>query len=205
MNHLILTFIVVFPLLSGMASAGEYNPTVDIGEKLTEWKDLPGVDGKAHSLSDDAQFEVLIVFFTSHGCPYSVDYQQRISELAKKYEKVDEVQIVGINSNAVEEDSLEAMKERAAELGWKFPYLKDENAELAKAWGATRTPEFFVLNSKREVVYMGAMDDDADADKANKHYVQQAIEATLSGEQPEVQETVPIGCSIRFPKRSRRK
>lgn len=184
-------------------NAGEFNPVVDIGQQLTPWKDLPGTDGKQHSWDDVKQKKAVVVFFTSNGCPYAVDYEKRIHDLAARWAENDRVAIIGINANPIAEDSLEAMTERAKQAGFDFPYLKDETQEIGKAWGAIRTPEFFVLNANREVVYMGALDDSTNPDEVTVNYVQKAVEAVLAGQQPEVQETVPIGCNIRY-RRTRR-
>ncbi len=90
------------------------------------------------------------------------------------------------------------MTKRAKERGFTFPYLLDESQQIAKDFGAITTPQFFVLNSKREIVYMGAMDDATDASKATKHFVQAAITATLAGQTPAVTSEPPRGCLIRF-------
>jgi hypothetical protein len=91
-----------------------------------------------------------------------------------------------------------AMKARAKEKGFVFPYLFDETQQIAKAFGATRTPEFFVLNRERKIVYMGAMDDNPKAAEVKIRYVEEAINAALQGRGPTKAETPPIGCLIRF-------
>lgn len=195
--------VVVLLVCCPWLTAGEFNPVVEIGQQLAPWKDLPGTDGKQHSWEDVRQRKAVVVFFTSNGCPYAVDYEPRISDLAKQFADNDQVALIGVNSNLIPEDSLEAMADRAAKVGFTFPYLKDEKQALGKAWGAVRTPEFFVLDANREVVYMGALDDNPNAEKATVNYVQEAVEAVLAGQKPEVQETPPIGCTIRY-KRTRR-
>jgi len=199
----VVTPLALILFLLSVVSAGEFNPEVNIGQELAAWKELSGIDGKTHSWTDVKEAKVVVVVFTCNGCPYAVDYERRIRDLSQRYLENDKVAIVAINSNAIEEDSIDAMRDRATKRAWKLQYLKDDEAKLAKAWGATRTPEFFVLNAKREVVYMGAMDDDTNEESATRNYVQQAIDATLLGKEPATQETVPIGCTIRFPKRRR--
>lgn len=188
---------VLLTLCSSLA-AGKYNPVVDIGQQLEPWNNLPGIDGKTHSWSDLAEKKVVIVVFTANGCPYAVDYEGRIAKLHQQYADNDQVALVAVNSNLIPEDSLDAMQARAADAGFQFPYLKDEKQQLGKAWGAVRTPEFFVLDAKRRVVYMGALDDSTDASQAQVNYVEKAVEAILAGKKPEVQETAPIGCTIRY-------
>jgi peroxiredoxin len=113
------------------------------------------------------------------------------------------VGVIAVNVNLIPADSPEKMKERARKEGFVFPYLFDKSQQIGQAFGATRTPEFFVLNKDRKVVYMGAMDDSTDASKVKQNYVQQAIDAALQGKQPETTETIAIGCNVRY-KRIRR-
>lgn len=184
-------------------TAGEYNPVLSIGDVVQPWENLPGIDGKPHSWKDLKEKKAIVVAFTCNTCPYAVDYQDRIKSLAKKWQSHEQVAVIAVNSNLIDEDSLDAMQERAKSENFTFPYIKDEKQELGKAWGATRTPEFFVLDDQRKVVYMGALDDDTNPDEATVNYVNQAVEAVLAGKKPDVQETVAIGCNIRY-KRSRR-
>jgi len=184
-------------------AAGEFNPVISIGDTVEPWENFPGTDGEPHSWEDLKTKKAIVIAFTCNTCPYAIDYQGRIKQLAKKWEDDDRVALIAVNSNLIDEDSLEAMKERAQAEKFDFPYLKDEKQELGKSWGATRTPEFFVIDSQRKVIYMGAMDDNTTASEATVNYVNKAVEATLAGKQPEVQETVAIGCNIRY-KRSRR-
>ncbi|MCC9607241.1 thioredoxin family protein [Blastopirellula sp. JC732] len=196
--------LIALCCFASLLSAGEYNPVKNIGDKAPEWKELPGVDGKKHSLADLAAKEVIVVAFTCNTCPYAVDYEDRLNKLAAKYAAADSpVAVVSINCNLTADDSLDAMKERAEEKKFAFAYLTDASQESGKQFGATRTPEFFVLNKKREIVYMGALDDSTDTDKAKTNYVQLAIDAALQGQRPEKTETIAIGCNIRY-KRSRR-
>ncbi|PQO40795.1 thioredoxin family protein [Blastopirellula marina] len=201
-SRIIPLFCAVFLPLTAI-QAGEYNPILSIGDVVQPWENLPATNGEPHSWKDLKVKKVVVVAFTCNTCPYAVDYQDRIKTLSKKWQNDDRVALIAVNSNLIDEDSLEAMKERAKTEKFTFPYLKDEKQELGKAWGATRTPEFFVIDSDRKVVYMGAMDDNPNAAEATVNYVDKAVEATLAGKQPDVQETVAIGCNIRY-KRSRR-
>ena len=189
-------------LSTAICVAGEFNPTLSINDKAPAWKDLPGVDGKKHSLADIKK-KVIVVVFTCNSCPYAVDYEDRLVRLADKYKKKD-VQIIAINVNKVPEDSLAEMKKRAKAKDFQFPYLFDETQKIARDFGATYTPEFFVLNKDRKVVYMGAMDDSTDSTKVKLHYVQSAIDGVLSDKPIEKKETVAIGCRVRY-ERVRRK
>ncbi|QDU93917.1 thioredoxin family protein [Lignipirellula cremea] len=198
MRHALLFFLSI-ALLGSAASAGEYNQTLSIGDTAPAWNDLPGVDGKTYSLKDLEEKKVVVVAFTCNSCPYAVDYEDRMIALAKKYGGENgQAALVAINVNKVESDLPAAMKQRAEEKGFNFPYLFDETQKIAKAYGAQRTPEFYVLDADRKVVYMGALDDNTDASKVEMLYVEQAIAAALKGGQPEVKETPPIGCAVRY-------
>ena len=192
-------------LAPAAAEAGKYNPVLDIGDKAPAWKDLPGVDGKNHSLSDLKDKSVVVVVFTCNSCPYAVDYEDRLIDFAKAHTAEDkDVALVAINVNKVPADRLEKMKERAEEKGFNFPYLYDDTQQLAKDYGATYTPEFFVLNKDRQIAYMGAFDDNTMADKVTETYVPTAVAAALKNEKPEVTETVARGCTIRWERRRQR-
>ncbi|MFT5324670.1 MAG: peroxiredoxin [Planctomycetaceae bacterium] len=200
---------VVFALTtswSQLAVSGEYNPVLSIGDKAPEWKNLPGIDGKKLSLSDLKKKDVVVLTFICNSCPYAVDYENRLIAFAKKHSgKESKVALVAVNVNKVDEDLPQKMKEKAKAKGFKFPYLFDETQQIAKDYGAGFTPEFFVLNKDRKVVYMGAMDDSPNADKVKRRYVDEAVAAALAGNLPEVRETVPIGCRIRIERTRRRK
>ncbi len=200
--RLVLAIAVVFGLLAPAASAGEFNPVLDIKDPAPKWAALPATDGEKYSFDNFKDKDVLVVVFTCNSCPYAVDYEDRLIAFAKKI-KGTSVGLVAINVNKVEEDLLPAMKERAKEKGFNFPYLFDETQEIAKRYGAGYTPEFFVLNKERRVVYMGSMDDSPDAAKVKVRYVDLAVEAAMEGKLPAKQETVAIGCRIRI-ERSRR-
>jgi peroxiredoxin len=186
-------------LASSELRAGKFNPDKNIGDVVPAWNDLPATDGKRYSLKDFDSKDVLVVVFTCNSCPYAVDYEERINELAKKHSSSESrVGLVAINVNKIEADLMPAMTQRAKERGFVFPYLFDETQQIAKDFGAGRTPEVFVLNKDRKIVYMGSLDDNAMASKAKIPYAALAIEATLAGKSIEVEETAPIGCAIRF-------
>ncbi|QDV56912.1 thioredoxin family protein [Rosistilla oblonga] len=193
-----LLLLVISP-----AWAGEFNQVLSIGDAAPTWNDLPGIDDDKHGLDDWKQAEVVVIAFTCNSCPYATDVEQRLIALTKDY-KDHGVAVVAINSNKVPDDELPAMKERAATAKFNFAYLSDPTQQTAKAYGAITTPEFYVLDKERRVVYMGAMDDSPDGKQIEHPYVRQAIDAALTGGKPAVAETVPIGCRIRF-QRVRRK
>ncbi|MEZ6125208.1 MAG: thioredoxin family protein [Planctomycetaceae bacterium] len=183
------------------AAATEHGP--EIGEPAPEWTGLAGVDGRQHSIKDLAEFQVIVICFTCNTCPYSIDYESRLNALQKKYHDASaSVKLVAINSNGIAADNLENMKKRAQEQSFRFDYLRDETQEVARNFGAIYTPEFYVLNQDRRVIYKGAMDDNTDATKVSERYVEAAVDAALAGRLPTVTKAGARGCAIRF-RRSR--
>jgi peroxiredoxin len=184
-------------LFGSPALAGKYNRVLDIGDAAPTWEKLPGVDGKLHSSELWDSKKVLVVVFTCNSCPYAVDAEDRLIALHKKYAGP-EVALVAINVNKVEEDLLPAMKEKAQEKGFPFPYLFDETQQIAKQFGARVTPECYVLDRDRKVRYMGSIDDSPDGRDITVKYLENAIDSVLADETPNVTETVPIGCRVRY-------
>lgn len=162
---------------------------------------LPAVDGKFYCLSSFADKKILIVIFSCNHCPYVQAYQQRIIDLQNEFAK-DGVQIVAINSNddtKYPEDSFEEMKKRAEEKKFNFPYLRDETQEVAKAYGATHTPQIFLFDENRRLRYEGKIDDNwKEPDKVKSKYLRDAILEVLSGKEVSVPETFSIGCTIKW-------
>ena len=171
-----------------------------IGDTAKDFN-LKNVDGKNVSLSNVKDTKGYIVVFTCNHCPFSVMYEDRIKELDKLY-KAKGYPVIAINSNDVKkvpEDSYEEMVKRAKKEKFSFPYLYDESQEVAKAFGATRTPHVFLLDKTLKVKYIGAIDDDAENEKKGKtKYVENAINSLLAGKEPEVKETKAIGCTIKW-------
>lgn len=179
--------------------AGEFNEVLSIGDKAPAWTDLPGTDGKKHSLAELKDRDVVVLAFTCLSCPTAVDYEERINALAKQHAGANgKVAVVAVCVNLVDADRLPKLQARAKEKDFAFQYLSDESQKIAKDYGAVFTPEFYVLNKARQVVYMGAMDDSTDAAKVQHKYVEAAIAATLNGDRPAVAETIARGCRVRY-------
>jgi peroxiredoxin len=192
--------LLVAGALLPMCGAGTYNDVLNLGDAAPAWRDLPGVDDRKHSLADLQAKEVVVLVFTCNSCPAAEDYEERINAFVTRncVVSTSKVALVAINVNTVAEDRLPKMKERAQERGFKFPYLYDETQKIARLYGAMYTPEFFVFDRERKIVYMGAMDDRDNAALAKTNFVQQAVEAALRGQKPEVGETIGRGCRIRY-------
>jgi len=182
--------------LSAIAPAGEFNKKLSVGDAAPVWKDLPGVDGKMHSLADLKDKPFVVLVFTCNSCPIAVDYEDRIIGFTKKY--AGKVAVVAVNVNVIEEDKLPKMIERSKEKGYNFPYLFDESQKIAKDYGATYTPEFFVLDKDRKIAYLGAMDDTSTAANVKVRFLEEALDSLLKGEKPAKGETLARGCLIRW-------
>ena len=173
--------------------------SVALGAEAPEF-DLPGVDGRNHSLADYDDAEVLVLIQSCNHCPYVQAWEGRMSAIARDYADRG-VRVVAVNSNDAEHypaDSFEAMGARAASRGFAFDYLYDEPQAVARALGAERTPEVFVFDRDRRLVYHGAIDDSRDETTVRQQYLRDALDAVLSGEEPSVQETPPVGCTVKW-------
>lgn len=190
----------------GLVAAGEYNPVLNVGDRGPEWKNLPGTDGKKHSLGDLKDKDVVVLFFTCNSCDVATEYEDRIIALANQIAgPKDRTAFVAVNVNKIPEDSLPEMKKRAEAKKFPFVYLFDETQQLAKAYGATSTPEFFVLDKSRKIAYMGGFDDSSNAKSVKQHFLADALEAVAAGKKPKTAETVAIGCLIRYERERRSK
>jgi peroxiredoxin len=187
-------------LTAATCLAGKYNDVLNIGDAAPEWN-LEGTDGRRHALADLADKDVVVVVFTCNSCPVATDYEDRILAVSKKY--AGKVGLVAINVNTIADDRLPKMKERAESKGFDFPYLHDPNQKIGRAFGAAFTPEFFVLNRKRQVVYMGGMDDNSNPQQVTRQFLEPAIEAALAGTAPDVAEAPAIGCRVRYARERR--
>jgi peroxiredoxin len=186
--------------------AGEFNAILNIGDPAPAWTNLPGVDGKRHSLADLRDKQLVVVFFTCNSCPVASDYEDRVIAFAKKFAGPGaKTGVVAINVNTVEEDRLPQMKERAQSKGFSYPYLYDETQKIAKLYGAVFTPEFFVLDKDRKIAYMGGFDNNNESTKVTRRFVESAVEAVLGGKKPSPAETIASGCLIRYERARRRK
>lgn len=196
-------------LFIGILSAGlfltaftTFHNGYHIGDTATDFK-LKNIDGKMVSLSDYEDAKGYIVTFTCNHCPYAVMYEDRLIELHNTYAPKG-YPVVAINPNdpaANAEDGYEEMQERAEEKSFPFVYLFDDGQKVYPKYGATKTPHVFLLDSKRKVKYIGAIDDSPrDEDAVEVKYLENAIAALENGKNPDPATTKAIGCSIKTVK-----
>jgi peroxiredoxin len=168
---------------------------LEIGAKAPDFKGLAGTDGKEYGLSTMKDAKVVVVCFTCNVCPVAVAYEDRFVEFQKKYAGKG-VKFIAINANkANDAETIEAMKTRAEEKGFNFPYVFDKSGQSASDYGARVTPHLFVLDGERNVQYVGAFDDNQNNPK--KQYLNDAVDSLLAGKKVEVTNTKAVGCGIR--------
>lgn len=176
--------------------------TLKIGSVLPGFN-LPATDGKNYSDKTFADKKALIIIFSCNHCPYVQAYEERIKQIQEDY-LGKRVAVVAINSNddkEYPEDSFENMKKRAAEKHFNFPYLRDENQSVAKAFDASHTPEIFLFDEKRKLAFHGKIDDNwQEPGKAKSKYLREALDELLDGKEISVPETFTIGCTIKWKK-----
>lgn len=196
---------LLFALFMG-ASIGVSAQGFNLDSKVTDFE-LIGVDNAKHTLSGgNDRNKGAIVIFTCNHCPFSKAYEQRIIDLDNKYRSLG-YPVIAISSNdpSIEpEDSFEEMQKLAAEKKYPFPYLFDETQEVAKAYGATRTPHVFVVEKVKDAYvlrYRGAIDDNAKPEgEIKKKYVEDAVDALLAKKKVKVKEVKAVGCTIKWKK-----
>ena len=176
--------------------------TLALRERLVPFS-LPATDGRTVSPDQYADTPVLGVVFWCNHCPYVKAWEDRMIALQREYARRG-VQFILINSNdpvAYLDDSPEAMKARAREKGYPFPYLFDESQQVARQFGATRTPEIFLFDRGRTLRYHGAPDDNyEDPNAVTAFFLRDALEALLASRDPATATTPPKGCTIKWRK-----
>jgi peroxiredoxin len=174
--------------------------TLKTGSKMPNFS-LKGIDGEVYNEKKLEGMRGVIIAFTCNHCPYVKAYENRLKEIAKTYENKG-VTLLAISSNdAVKypEDSFNEMKKRGEEKNFNFPYLYDETQEVAIDFGATHTPEVFLFNAEKKLVYHGKIDDNwQEPEKVKNKYLKAAIDEMLNGEDISVPETFSIGCTIKW-------
>ncbi len=179
------------------ATRGKSAAKVKIGEKAPEWSGIVGVDDVKHGLADYADAKAVALVFTCNHCPVAKAYEDRLVELQNTYQDQG-IQVVAVNVNNIPADRLDKMKERAKEKNFNFPYLYDPTQEIGHAYGATKTPEVFLIDQNGILVYHGAIDDSRDPTGVSVHHLRNSIDAVLAGKTPAEAEVQAMGCGIRY-------
>lgn len=175
---------------------------MNLGDKAPAFS-LPGTDGRTHTLESVKGAKATIVVFSCNHCPYVIMNEDRLVAAARDYAGKG-VGMAAINSNDAEkypDDSFQAMKARAAEKNFPFPYLSDAAQDVARAYGATHTPHLFVLDKDLKLAYTGSVDDDnnyKNRKTAEKLYLRDALDDLIAGRPVRVPETHAIGCTIKW-------
>ena len=180
-------------LIGGELEIGSAMPLMD--------HQLADISGNTMTLADAKGDAGTLVVFSCNTCPWVIRWEDRYVTLANTYAPKG-IGMIAVNSNAARfgsEDSLEEMVEHAKNNGYNFPYAQDPESELASAFGATKTPHIYLFNADDELVYLGAIDDNAkNAKKVEVPFLANAIDALLAGNPINPQATKALGCSIKF-------
>ena len=186
-------------LVLGAFSAGAEG--LKIGDKIPmATTKMKNVDGKDVSIADVAGKNGTLVVFSCNHCPFAKAWETRMVAIGNASAKMG-VGAITINSNdptSYKEDSFEVMQQHAKDNGYQFPYVVDDTSDVARAFGATRTPEAFLFDKDGKLVYHGAIDDSQDAAKVTKNFLRDALNALVDGKTIPVSETKFIGCSIKY-------
>jgi len=174
--------------------------TLEIGAKAPDFA-LPATDGKTYKLSDFKDAKTLVIFFTCNHCPYVKGSDEVTRQTADKYLK-NGVKFVGINSNSENthpDDSFAQMVERMKVNKFPWVYLRDKTQKVALAYGALKTPHFYVFDNNRKLVYTGrGVDNPKDTAKMTVNDLDKALAAHVAGKPVTVKLTNPIGCNVKW-------
>ncbi len=174
--------------------------TLQIGDNAPDFK-LPATDGNTYQLSDFADTDVLVVFFTCNHCPYVIGSDEVTRQTIEKFTP-QSVKFVGINANSKNtyiEDDFEHMVARMKEHNFPWFYLHDESQDVALAYGALRTPHFYVFDKERKLIYTGrAVDNPKDTSQMTVNDLERALEEHLAGKAVSLPLTNPIGCNVKW-------
>ena len=166
---------------------------------------MKNVDGRSLSIAQAAGKKGTLVIFICNHCPWVKAWQSRIAAVGNDALKRG-VGVIAVNSNdpaAYAEDAFEPMQKRAKDVGYRFPYVVDATSDVARAFGATHTPEAFLFDSSGKLVYHGAVDDNAQHEKeVQQRWLSQAVVAVAAGKAPAQGETKALGCGIKYREKS---
>lgn len=201
-------FISTALLLGGLAGALFYPKQIsaaalEIGASAPGFE-LKDVSGQMVSLSGGAGEKGTLIVFTCNHCPFAIAYEDRLIALANEFQ-AQGINFIAISPNDPKikpEDGFEAMQKRAKDKGLPYPYLINEDGAIAKAYGAARTPEAFLLDNNLKVVYAGRIDDNTEVKEVKTHDLRNALTKLVEGKASEIdpKKTAAFGCTIKFRK-----
>lgn len=199
MRKILLSLAVValcFPVF-----ADHFNKKVKVGDSAPTFSGIPAYapNGEQTSLSlSDLKEDVVVLVFLGNHCPAVQAADDRIIDFVADY-KDKPVKLVAVSVNDIDEDRLPGIKDHMKEKKINYVYGYDETQAIGRAYGATNTPHFFVLDKERKIRYIGSMDDNVmNESKAKKQYLREAVDALLAGKTPPVEETRPQGCGVKY-------
>jgi alkyl hydroperoxide reductase subunit AhpC len=188
-------------LIASPVLAGEYNKVITVGQKAPSFSGIPAVIGEKEAtldLNNLAKNDVVVLVFLANHCPVVTAYEDRVIDFANDY-KDKGVKVVGVCVDVVnEQDKLPGIKQRVKEKGYPFVYGYDDSQQIGRAYGATNTPQFVVIDKDQTIRYTGAMDDSQNENRVSKQYLRDAVDSVLKNETVEVKETRAVGCGIRY-------
>ncbi len=174
--------------------------TLQPGEKAPDFE-LPATDGRTYSLADFQNADVRVVFFTCNHCPFVTGSDEVTRKTVEKFQNKGVV-FIGINANSENTyptDDFDHMVERMKEHQFPWIYVRDSSQKIAEAYGALRTPHFFVFDKDRKLIYTGrGVDNPRDPSKITINNLEQALEEHLDGKPVSVPLTNPIGCNVKW-------
>lgn len=185
-----------------VASIQLANAGLKIGDPIIDADvKMKSTDGTMVSINEVKGKKGTLVIFTCNHCPFVIAWQDRMVELGNTYKKKG-IGVIFINSNDPKVktgDDSEGMKKMAKEHGYQFPYVVDGTSDLARHFGAKKTPDIFLFNAEGELIYHGAVDDNSRKPKeVQKTYLKDALDALLAGKPVAVKESKAVGCGIKF-------
>src|SRR5437868_11138686 len=186
----VLLSLVAVAAISIPALAGKYNKAISVGDKAPDFSGIPAIyNGEDASLSlSDLKEDIVVLAFLANHCPVVQRYEDRLIDFVNDY-KDKGVRVVGVSVNDIDQDRLPGIKKYTKEHKSNYIYGYDESQAMGRAYGATNTPQFFVLDKERKIRYTGTLDDNQNEAKVTKTYLRDAVDALLKGESPPVDES----------------
>jgi len=192
--------LVVLALVAVPVFAGKYNKKITVGQQAPIFTGIPALtaSGEETSISlPDIKEDIVVLVFLGNHCPVVQAYEDRLIDFTNDY-KAKGVKVVGVSVNNNDQDRLPKIKDYMKDHKSNYVYGYDETQAIGRDYGATNTPQFFVLDKERKVRYTGAMDDSQQEAKVKKTYLRDAVDALLKGETPALDETRPAGCGVQY-------